>query len=90
MRKKVVTLTLLVVVVKRENNSKFQRKFDRTFSNKKGNFVFGGGRIINKSNCKLFMAENLHVIIGYIYKYTYALSRIHFTVLLIYRIYSIT
>jgi len=42
-----VTLTLLVVVEKRENNSTFQRKFTDFFKIKQRNFVFDGGRIIN-------------------------------------------
>jgi hypothetical protein len=42
-----VTLILLVVVVKRENNSKFQRKFAKFFKIKQRNLVFGGGRIIS-------------------------------------------
>jgi hypothetical protein len=35
---------MLVVVVKRENNSKFQRKFVELFKIKQRNFVFGDGR----------------------------------------------
>jgi hypothetical protein len=45
-----VTLKLLVVVVKMENNSKFQRKFAE-LKKKQRNFVFGGGRIINYAHC---------------------------------------
>ena len=42
-----MTLILLAVVIKRENNSKFQRKFADFLKIKQRNFVFGGGHIIN-------------------------------------------
>ena len=43
--KKIVTLTLLVVVLKKENNSKFHESLTELFKIKQRNFVFGGGRI---------------------------------------------
>jgi len=39
-----VTLTLLVVELKRENNSKFQESLTELLKIKQRNFVFGGGR----------------------------------------------
>ena len=53
-RKKFVTLTLLVVVVKRKTTQNFKESLTELFKIKLRNFVFGGGRIINYADWQVF------------------------------------